>query len=979
MPRGKKRKAEKQPEEEKPAKKIKLDIFSSLSNEENILPDEIVLKIFNHQLDREDLLRAASVCRQWFRIGQEDIFAWTEFNSFYLTENPIAYRDIRENTDTRYRHFYVQEDRLDEYKEEVAKWHEDPVHLGEAVKMKRITKSNEVELFDKDGDLVAIVIPSHQGKLPSLAFGIDTVLWKTELIEIPFEKIPRKQDESPWIDRGLKFDYGQRIWKLAVFLNVKVFDDLVMEAKKTIVNLTMIIDRVGAEWRTDMVGYKSQNLDYVSRPMKSVTAQKQPDGFKTDINLFKYQLDAVTWMKSIENNADQDVSFCTALRWRGSKVYFDFANKQLVAPDYLKNFIFTENIRGGILGDEVGLGKTFEILGLVLASPPKEQLDPHPTLIESRATLVMCPNHLSKQWQDEIERATDLKVFVINTITQLRALTYEKVRSEYDIIICVYQLFETPNYCCLPNAKVEKGFDPMNIDWSKRNKDVEKALKPIKKSNSYGTSCPILDHIYWHRVVLDEGHDVIHTTPHGDFIAQIKGRFKWYVTATPFANFRCLESIKEFIGCKLAEDKGQETFQTELVLKDYFWRNTKESVKEELTIPDTVDEVKLVEFSNIERAIYMSRHAQDEYYQLEGCSFGRLGRDLHDQMLYHISHLKDFIPKAEHSVNNFTYEVTRLRNEYENNRHLGEEDKRRLKRDIKWQETMLQNAQKALNVARNVLKILELERDTYDGRMNDKSLSEAKKEYLKLQEKHGTKLAEMILYLKNLLREKPESRVIMFSQFDATLTETASILKEHGIKSTFVTGNVYMKTKAIESFKNAEEDVKVIMLSLDKTAAGTNLIAATHIILLDPVRGTKKEAQAVELQAIGRAHRQGQTKQIYIVRFVVKNSIDHKVYLRNNNLPTDSCIEYDPETYQPSVALHQSRPAMLSKSGSFSALTVGELNRSFEIPKNNTNEKKETKKEPKKKAPPKKKPEKKKNNNNVEEDDVLTVSDEDDD
>jgi hypothetical protein len=49
-------------------------------------------------------------------------------------------------------------------------------------------------------------------------------------------------------------------------------------------------------------------------------------------------------------------------------------------------------------------------------------------------------------------------------------------------------------------------------------------------------------------------------------------------------------------------------FQTELVLKDYFWRNTKESVKNELTIPDTVDEVKFVNFSTIERAIYMSMY-----------------------------------------------------------------------------------------------------------------------------------------------------------------------------------------------------------------------------------------------------------------------------------------------------------------------------------------------------------------------------------
>ena len=156
------------------------------------------------------------------------------------------------------------------------------------------------------------------------------------------------------------------------------------------------------------------------------------------------------------------------------------------------------------------------VLGLTLASPPKENLDPHPTLIESRATLILCPNHLSKQWKDEIERATNLKIYVINTIVQLRALTYEQVRSEYDIILCVYQLFETPHYCYLPGTSNAKKFDAStDIDWAKRNAQVDSALKPIKNPKKFNTACPILDHFYWHRVVIDEGHDVIGVTPHG--------------------------------------------------------------------------------------------------------------------------------------------------------------------------------------------------------------------------------------------------------------------------------------------------------------------------------------------------------------------------------------------------------------------------------------------------------------------------------
>jgi hypothetical protein len=42
---------------------------------------------------------------------------------------------------------------------------------------------------------------------------------------------------------------------------------------------------------------------------------------------------------------------------------------------------------------------------------------------------------------------------------------------------------------------------------------------------------------------------------------------------------------------------------------------------------------------------------------------------------------------------------------------------------------------------------------------------------------------------------------------------------------------VFKRNKAISSFKN-EDDIKVIMLSLRNAASGTNLIEATHVILM---------------------------------------------------------------------------------------------------------------------------------------------------
>jgi len=57
------------------------------------------------------------------------------------------------------------------------------------------------------------------------------------------------------------------------------------------------------------------------------------------------------------------------------------------------------------------------------------------------------------------------------------------------------------------------------------------------------------------------------------------------------------------------------------------------------------------------------------------------------------------------------------------------------------------------------------------------------------------------------------------------------------------------------------------MLSLDKAASGTNLVEATHVVLIDPIAGTREQALEVESQAIARAHRLGQTKTVCRLNF----------------------------------------------------------------------------------------------------------------
>ncbi|KIJ55585.1 hypothetical protein M422DRAFT_240196 [Sphaerobolus stellatus SS14] len=109
-------------------------------------------------------------------------------------------------------------------------------------------------------------------------------------------------------------------------------------------------------------------------------------------------------------------------------------------------------IRGGVLADEVGYGKTATSLALIDVAPYKKDRDAPPKdlaygRIPVTGTLIIVPPHLTKQWASEVKKfcGDHFEVVVISTAAKLNALTIQDV-CDADIVIVASNLFRSSVY-----------------------------------------------------------------------------------------------------------------------------------------------------------------------------------------------------------------------------------------------------------------------------------------------------------------------------------------------------------------------------------------------------------------------------------------------------------------------------------------------------------------------------------------------------
>jgi len=131
------------------------------------------------------------------------------------------------------------------------------------------------------------------------------------------------------------------------------------------------------------------------------------------------------------------------------------------------------------------------------------------------------------------------------------------------------------------------------------------------------------------------------------------------------------------------------------------------------------------------------------------------------------------------------------------------------------------------------------------------------------------KFEAVIRDIESILAE--DHKMLIFSSFVKHLMLYGEYFNDRKIKYSLLTGSTTDRGSIIEKFQRDPEN-KIFLISLKAGGVGLNLTSADYVFILDPWWNP-----AAEMQALSRAHRIGQDKNVFVFKYISGSSIEEKI------------------------------------------------------------------------------------------------------
>ncbi len=723
-------------------------------------------------------------------------------------------------------------------------------------------------------------------------------------------------------DDGVDLKQVQPIDQVKKEFDVTKTKMLELNEKNNLINTVSnsILDLDYVSGYNSLVNIKTKIVNFLiaqildNSPEADVIKTKFPN-IKTE--LYPYQINNLNWMLNIENRVYNEE-------------YQDLKNKLY--------------FRGGGLFDEVGMGKTLQIITLINTNKSKSESIVRGQKIYSKASMIIVPNHLCGQWGREFGIHLNKPINTINLLTKAHYKKYTYFDFVTADVVIVSANFFTN---CKLNQHEE--FDPILNIINIFDKDVN------------------IFNIHWHRVVIDEFHEI----EDSNLFLKLKfleSDYRWIISGTPFKekqiNFHTeldktsLSSVVDYLTFGINKINTLNIFEkvSYSYIKNHFSRNTHNKNIKILKLPEIKEETIWLNFTETERMIYNAYLADpnntvNDVFLRQICCHPLISEKIRENISNKVDSLEDIqkhikkmymsdFEKADENYKTCLERIERIKNEMKEMEEQGKKNLMgysSLKEDLVVAEGKIGDLKKIrdgkektvvyyktfidlISDMKNITKqncsicldpIKEhdlgitfcghiycyscistiLKESKSSGIMSacpdcKKSL-DVDKIFLISENKSkevntlGTKLAYIINYIKST----PKKYRIIFSQWDYLLKEVGKVLESNGIKQLYCQGNVYQKDKVLRLFNSQDtenNDYRIIMLSSESTVSGSNLNNAEEVIFLDPIYGDKQYRLNTENQAIGRVRRLGNKhKEIKVIRLYIRDSVEEDIYKSN--------------------------------------------------------------------------------------------------
>jgi len=268
------------------------------------------------------------------------------------------------------------------------------------------------------------------------------------------------------------------------------------------------------------------------------------------------------------HNDNISVKWPSHPNWKGKKGELQRADELLGIGTAKKPIVLdlriraTYAVRGGILADKIGYGKTATTIALIdrgLGKPPPAvpEVD-RGRFIQAKGTLIILPSNLFEQWITEIAkfvwdgkplrrqmkggwspRGCPMKILAMSNVSPLAKAKASDL-AEADVVICSYRLLYSNIYIdrckelCEGSSKLSQ-LPPVTKALLEGRANLRSGRKGQNMvSNWEDLEFPLLEMFYWRRIVFDEFHELESVRDMQQNSLQfLRSHFRWGLTGTP--------------------------------------------------------------------------------------------------------------------------------------------------------------------------------------------------------------------------------------------------------------------------------------------------------------------------------------------------------------------------------------------------------------------------------------------------------------